>query len=66
MIFAVNFLQTVNFSSGKLDCANAASALMIFLNGFQANEDLVNMREDKCDDKPKTVTLNGCATENTW
>ena len=66
MIVAVNFLRTVNLSSGKLVYANAASALMIFLNDFQANEDLVNTREDKCDDKPKTVTLNGCATENTW
>ena len=59
MIVAVNFLRTVNLSSCKLVYANAASALMIILNDFQANEDLVNTREDKCNDKPKTVTLNG-------
>ena len=59
MIAAVNFLRTVNFSSGKLIYANAASIPMIFLDDSQENEDLINTRRDKYGDKPKMVMLNG-------
>ncbi|KAF9642748.1 cytochrome P450 [Thelephora ganbajun] len=43
---------------GKLVYANAAGIPMIFINDFQANEDLINMRGDKYADKPKMVMLN--------
>ena len=58
-IVAVNFLRMVNFSSGKFVYANAASIPMIFLDDPQANEDLINTRGDKHDNKPKMVVLNG-------
>ena len=58
LIVALNFLPTANFSSGKLVHGNVASIPMIFLNHFQENEDLINTREDKYDDKPKMVMLN--------
>ena len=57
-LFAVDFLRMVNLSSGKLVYANAASIPMIFLNDFQENEELINTRGDKYDDKPKMVMLN--------
>ena len=43
---------------GKLVYANAAGIPIVFLNDFQANEDLINTRGDKYADKPNTVMLN--------
>lgn len=43
---------------GKLVYANAAGIPMIFLNDFQANEDLINASGDRYGDKPNTVMLN--------
>jgi len=48
---------TVLFT-GKIVYANAAGIPMIFLNDFQANEDLINKRGDKYSDRPKMVMLN--------
>ena len=48
----------VNFFIGKLVYANAAGIPMIFLNNFQAQEDLINIRGDRYSDKPKMVMLN--------
>jgi len=44
--------------AGKVVYANAAGIPMVFLNDFQANEDLINTRGDKYSDKPKMVMLN--------
>ena len=51
-------LRTKYFPSGKVVYANAAGIPMVFLNDFQANEDLINIRGDKYADKPKMVMLN--------
>jgi hypothetical protein len=44
--------------AGKVVYANAAGIPMVFLNDFQANEDLINRRWDKYSDRPKMVMLN--------
>ena len=51
-------LRVKNSFAGKLVYANAAGIPMVFLNDFQANEDLLNTRGDKYSDKPKMVMLN--------
>lgn len=48
----------MNLFAGKVVYASAAGIPMIFLNDFQANEDLINTRGDKYADKPKMVMLN--------
>ena len=53
-----DFMQTMGLLPGKLVYANAAGIPMVFLNDFQASEDLLNLRGDKYDDKPKMVMLN--------
>lgn len=51
-------LCLLNSFAGKLVYANAAGIPMIFLNDFQASEDLLKTRGDKYADKPKMVMLN--------
>ena len=58
MNFGVDILQTEHPFTGKLVYASAAGIPMIFLNDFQANEDLLNIRGDKYADKPHMVMLN--------
>ena len=56
--FDVDLLWMMVFFAGKIVYANAAGIPMIFLNDFQANEDLINKRGDKYSDRPKMVMLN--------
>jgi len=56
--FDVVLLLMMDFFAGKIVYANAAGIPMIFLNDFQANEDLINKRWDKYADRPKMVMLN--------
>jgi len=56
--FDVDLLQMEHPFTGKLVYVNAAGISMIFLNDFQANEDLINMRGDKYTDKPQMTMLN--------
>ena len=58
VLFDVGLLPTMVFFAGKVVYANAAGIPMIFLNDFQANEDLINKRWDKYADRPKMVMLN--------
>lgn len=58
MIFDLHLLRTINLFVGKVVYANAAGIPVIFLNDFQANEDLINKRGDKYADRPKMVMLN--------
>ena len=56
--FGLYPLRVNNFFAGKVVYANAAGIPMIFLNDFQANEDLINTGGDRYSDKPKMVMLN--------
>lgn len=56
--FCLYLLRVKSFFTGKLVYANAAGIPMIFLNDFQANEDLINTGGDRYSDKPKMVMLN--------
>lgn len=56
--FDAVLLPMMDFFAGKVVYANAAGIPMVFLNDFQANEDLINKRWDKYADRPKMVMLN--------
>lgn len=52
------YISITVFLLGKLVYANAAGIPLVFLNDFQANEDLINTRGDMYNDRPKMVMLN--------
>lgn len=56
--FRCLFHMNIFFFVGKVVYANAAGIPLIFLNDFQANDDLINGRWDKYADRPKMVMLN--------
>ena len=51
--------------NGELVYANVAGIPVVFLDDFQAHEDLINLRGGKYIGKPSMIVLDGLWAENT-